>query len=637
MSTATGPRFHFSPRPNRAAEIAWRTWGPDAFAEAQAQGKPILLSISAVWCHWCHVMDETSYSDAQVIGGVNDGYIPIRVDNDERPDVNRRYNMGGWPTTAFLTPDGEIIHGGTYVPPELMRSYVTQVADVWRDKRAELAERVRELQEHEKDGHAQTPGELSWEIVETVGSLVRGQYDPQFGGFGREPKFPQPNLLRFVLDEHRRHGLARTRPGAKLTGTASRHPWQLAATDEEDERRPEERSDYGYPELATMLHRTLAGMSAGGMYDHIEGGFFRYATTRDWSVPHFEKMLEDNAQLLAVYAEAHRTFPTAGYDRIARDVIRWMDAVLWRADAELFSGSQDADEHYYTLDAAGRAKHGAPFVDTRLYTGWNSLAAAAYFATWAATGDDATLHRAHQVMGSLARRMWDTRTKSLFHFDRGEGPELPDLLVDLAASLAATIDAYETGRHPGALPGAVRTAMTLSERLEDPEQGGFWDAPERAELGRVTRREKPIEDGALAADALLRLAALTGEERWRASAIRALRGFVSEYRQWGQFAAAYASAVARALSEPLTVAVVGREDDAVAAALWAVAVRCDDPARALHRLVPERDAERLGSLGYSPDRTAAYVCIGTVCSAPLENEAALAGELDRVRRRFERS
>ncbi len=614
-------KFHFSPRPNRASEIQWREWGPEAFREAKEQDRPILLGISAVWCHWCHVMDETSYSDPEVIRLINERYVPIRVDNDERPDVNRRYNMGGWPTTAFLTPDGEIIHGGTYVPPELMRSYVTQVADVWRDKRVDLAERVRELQEHEKDGHAQTPGELSWEIVETVGSLVRGQYDPQFGGFGREPKFPQPNLLRFVLDEHRRsgYGLARTRPGAKLTG--------------EDERRPEERSDY--PELATMLDRTLAAMAGGGMYDHVEGGFFRYSTMRDWSVPHFEKMLEDNAQLLSVYAEAHRTFPQGGYDRIARDVIRWMDTVLWRADAELFSGSQDADEHYYTLEAPERAKHGTPFVDTRLYTGWNALAASAYFACASAFGDAALEERARKVIRAISERM--TADLHVMHFDAGSGPQLPDLLVDLAACLGAALDSYETGHHPSTLPGAVYLATWLCDRLEDPEHGGFWDAPERVELGRVTRREKPIEDGALAADALLRLAALTGEERWRASAIRALKGFVGEYRQWGQFAAAYASALARALSEPLTVAVVGREDDAVAAALWAVAVRCDDPARALHRLAPERDAERLRSLGYSPDRTAAYVCIGTVCSAPLEDEAALAGELDRARRRFERS
>src|SRR5688572_19227290 len=171
-------------------------------------------------------MDETSYSDPDVIRQINERYVPVRVDNDERPDVNRRYNMGGWPTTAFLTPDGEIVHGGTYVPPDAMRSYLEQVAELWSARRPELAQRVAELREKEKEARASEPGDLSWEIVDTIGSLVRGQYDPQFGGFGREPKFPQVKLLRFLLDEHRR---------------------------------------FGYPELATMLHRTLGAMAAAGM------------------------------------------------------------------------------------------------------------------------------------------------------------------------------------------------------------------------------------------------------------------------------------------------------------------------------------------------------------------------------------
>ena len=537
-------------------------------------------------------MDETSYSDEQVIRGINERLIPIRVDNDERPDVNRRYNMGGWPTTAFLTPDGEIIDGGTYIPPEQMRSYVTQVPDVWRDKRADLADRVREIQQQEHERPSQQPGELSVEIVETVGTLVRGQYDPEFGGFGRQPKFPQPKLVRFVLEEHRRHGS---------------------------------------PDLAMMLHTTLAAMAGGGMYDQIEGGFFRYSTTREWSVPHFEKMLEDNSELLWIYAEAHRSFPHAGYDRIARDVIRWMDTVLWIPEAGMFAGSQDADEHYFTLDAQERAKHERPFVDRRIYTGWNALAASAYFACASALGDPALEDRARTVIRAISERM--TVDLHVMHFDSGSGPQLPDLLVDLAACLGAALDSYETGRHPQALPGAVYLATWLCERLEDPEQGGFWDAPERSELGRVTRREKPIEDGAAAADGLLRLAALSGEERWRESAVRAVRGFVGEYRQWGQFAAAYASAVARCLAEPLTISVVGPAGDIVAEGLWAAALACDDPARALHRLVPERDGDRLAALGYSPERIAAYVCIGTVCSAPLEEGTALAAELARARRR----
>ena len=588
--------FHFSPRPNRAGEIAWREWGDPAFAEAKAADKPILLAISAVWCHWCHVMDETSYSDAEVIRRINADYIPVRVDNDQRPDVNRRYNLGGWPTTAFLTPDGEILNGGTYIPPEGMRQYTAQIATVWRDRKDELLARLREATAPEAQAHVTRAGDLGWDIVDTIGSLIRGQYDPEYGGFGRAPKFPQPKLLRFLIDEHRRNAA---------------------------------------PEVATMLHKTLAAMAGGGMYDPVEGGFFRYSTTREWGIPHFEKMLEDNAELLAVYAEAARSFPGSGYDRIIRDVTRWMDAVLWQPDQHLFSGSQDADEHYYTLDAAHRADHGRPYVDTRLYTGWNALAASALFATYAALGDDAAEEHGHDAMHTIATRMVVDR--QLMHFDSGAGPQLPDLLVDLAAYLTATLDAYESGKRPGALRGAEVIAGWLRERLEDPAAGGFWDAPERAEPGRVSKREKPIEDGAAAADALLRLAALTGDDTWRESALRALRGFVGEYRQWGQFAAAYGSAVARALAEPLVISVVGPERDLTATALWRVAVAYDDPARSLHRLVRDRDAARLGTLGYPPERIAAYVCVGTACSAPIIDPGELERELARARRRFARS
>ena len=589
--------FRFSPRPNRAAEIGWRPWSEKAFQEAQVADKPVLLAISAVWCHWCHVMDETSYSDPEVIRLINERYVPIRVDNDERPDVNRRYNMGGWPTTAFLTPDGEIVHGGTYLPPDAMRSNLTQVADLWSTQRSELAHRVAELREKESEARAPKSGDLSFQIVDQVGSLVRGQYDPQFGGFGREPKFPQPRLLRFLLDEHRR---------------------------------------FGYPEIATMLHRTLAAMAGGGMYDHVEGGFFRYSTTRQWEIPHYEKMLEDNAELLAIYAEAHRSFPTAGYDRVVRDIIRWMDAVLWQPEKSLWAGSQDADEHYYTLDSKEeRAKHDAPFVDRTAYTGWNALAASAYWAAWSALGDDAIETRAHEAMSTIAGRLWDTQTKSLQHFDAADGAKVVDLLGDVATDLVASLDAYETGLHPGALGGARRMAMTLRDRLEDRDAGGFFDAPERggSEPGRLGRRERPIEENALAADGLLRLAALTGEDEWRDLALRALRGFVGEYRQWGQFAASYANAVARALAEPLVVTVVGPADDALAATLWRRARATTDPASSLNRLHPDRDAEVLARLGFPTDRVAAYVCIGTVCSAPIVDEASLGRVLDEAGRR----
>ena len=582
--------FHFSPRANRAHEIHWRAWGDDAFREAQAADKPVLLAISAVWCHWCHVMDETSYSDPAVIAGINERYVPVRVDNDERPDVNRRYNMGGWPTTAFLTPTGEILNGATYIPPDAMRHYVDEVANVWRDKRSELEPRIRELKEHEARSHDQRPGDLDWSIVRAISALIRGQYDPEFGGFGREPKFPQPKLLRFLLDEYRRS--------------------------------PDD-------DVARMLHTTLGAMASGGMYDPLEGGFFRYSTTRAWGVPHFEKMLEDNAELLWLYSEAHRTFPSAGYDRIVRDVMRWMDAVLWREDAQAFAGSQDADERYYALDAAGRASHGAPFVDRRIYAGWNALAASGYLAASVALAEHAPHDRAVAVMRSLGSRLWDGAT--LAHVDGGD---VRGLLADYAAAIGAVLDEYETGEHPNALLAAGEMAAAMRGGLEDRERGGFWDAPEREAPGRLAMREKPIEDGAAMADVLLRLAALSGDDSWREMAVRALRGFVGEYRQWGQFAAAFGSATARALSEPRLAVVVGPTDDRAARALWQTVLASDDPAGAREWLVPGRDAERITARGYPPDLVAAYVCVGTTCSAPIADPAGLSAELARARGRF---
>jgi hypothetical protein len=378
-------------------------------------------------------------------------------------------------------------------------------------------------------------------------------------------------------------------------------------------------------------------MAAGGMHDHVEGGFFRYSTTRQWEIPHYEKMLEDNAELLAVYAQAHRSFPSAGYDRVVRDVVRWMDATLWQDDAKAFAGSQDADEHYYTLDASERAKHGAPYVDRTVYTSWNALAASAYVAASAALDDPALEDRAHQVMRTIATRMVDASTKTLRHFDRGDGPQIDDLLTDHAALLAATLDEYETGLRTDALAGAQQIARRMRDRLEDGGQGGFFDAPEKKEPGRLARRERPLEENALAAEGLLRLAALTGEEQWHEAALRTLRSFVGEYRQWGQFAAAYASAVARALAEPLVVSVVGPDADPAAVALWRRASALTDPARHLHRLAPERDGETLARLGFPAERVAAFVCVGTVCSAPIADEASLGRQLEEAGTRHTRA
>jgi uncharacterized protein YyaL (SSP411 family) len=578
--------FRFSPRPNRAHEIQWREWGDAAFAEAKTKNVPVLLAISAVWCHWCHVMDETSYSAADTIKEINERFVPIRVDNDERPDVNRRYNMGGWPTTAFLTPDGEVIHGATYIPPEGMYQTVIAVSEIWRDKRDDIEHRVAEMKEHEAIQRAPHPGDLSSEIVDHVAELIRAQYDPEHGGFGREPKFPQTQLLRFLLNEHRRH--------------------------------PDDAT-------AQMLRTTLDAMAGRGMYDGVEGGFFRYATTREWNTPHYEKMLEDNAELLTLYGLAHELFPDAGYDGVAADVIQWMDTVLFQPETGLWSGSQDADEHYFTLEGDERAKHEAPFVDRTLYTSWNALAAGAYMTAGRTIGERRFTRRGWDAISAIDERLRDA-SGALCRYDAGEGPRRPGLLGDAATFLALLTSV-----------GDVERATALAERmraeLEDAEHGGFFDAPAGREPGRLGRRERPIEENAVAARALLDLAVISGDERWREVAVRTLRSFVGEYRGWGQFAAAYANVVARALRDPVSIVVVGQMGDPDAEKLWRAAQTVRDPDAVVQHLDPDVRPELLAMRGFPADRTAAYVCVGTTCSAPLSDEGLLRRELEALDQR----
>ena len=198
MATRKGPsqpRFRFSPRPNRAREIRWQEWGPQAFEEARRQDKPILLSLSAVWCHWCHVMDETTYSDEAVIQYINDRFVPVRVDNDQRPDINLRYNMGGWPTTAFLTPDGEILTGATYLPPERMRELLPQLAAYYQGNRAQIQERIQEIVQQRRAGAGIQPGALDERIFDEVLRAVSDAYDPVYGGFDDAPKFPHSDAI----------------------------------------------------------------------------------------------------------------------------------------------------------------------------------------------------------------------------------------------------------------------------------------------------------------------------------------------------------------------------------------------------------------------------------------------------------
>jgi len=546
MTTAD---FHFSPRPNRAAEIGWRPWSESAFEEARRLDRPILLSISAVWCHWCHVMDETTYSNEGVIDLIKREYVPVRVDNDVRPDINQRYNMGGWPTTAFLTPSGDILTGGTYIAPEQMAGALGQVASFYRTHQAEIATRVLEGRKRSASTAARSAGEIDFSQVDAILDAVRNAYDPEFGGFGPAPKFPQTDALALLLEQ------------AQVRGDG---------------------------ELRAMAVHTLERMAGGGMYDHVEGGFFRYSTTQDWSVPHFEKMLEDHAGLVTDLA-------LAGMTGVLDSATGYIDRVLRDPATGLYAGSQDADEVYYSLDGQSRAAEKAPFVDRRVYSSWNCQLAVAYLDAARRCGRPQLKAHAHRLLESLFAGAY-TPNEGLRHTADAGGQ-----LADQVWGMLAAARAYQSGLGGEWLETSLLLSRLLDERYGDSSLGGYFDRATGAErLGRLEDQIKPLVENSIAAIALIELDTLSGDpnQKLLASARRALESVAALPRQYGLMAALYARALDR-LRRPVKVT-----------------TGSDELARAFAQAFPYAVIE-------PSDDQRAVVCVGTICLAPVSSPDAV--------------
>lgn len=632
--------FRFSPRPNRAHEIAWRPWGETSFEEAHRLGLPILLSISAVWCHWCHVMDETTYSDERVIAAVNRGFVPIRVDNDRHPDVNRRYNMGGWPTTAFLTANGDTITGATYLPPDQMLESLTRVADFFVANRAALlalgtAEPARAADGRaaratlgvmpapggmgpDFEGDPDVPGDIPAEIA----LQVLRAFDPVHGGLGADPKFPQADVFDFML--------------AYAELRASGGPLHVA---------PHTSGLLTAGRVHEVERTTLERMARGGLRDGVAGGFFRYATCRDWSVPHYEKMLEDNARLAALYLEAavmahgradgdgSRLGPYKLYREVATATLDYLLTTMWRDDPPSFGGSQDADEQYYALDAAGRAARPAPCVDRTVYVDWNALAARALLRGAALLQRPELADRAV----ALLQHLWAVarRDEGMAHYLTPEGTTADGspLLVDQASTAAALLDAYEATAERAWLEGAEELAGWAGERFRAPD-GRLHDRLPRPgdSVGLLGRPLPVLDENALMADVLLRLEAYTGAARWRERALEVLTAWAADYEQYGVAAAPYGRALLRYIERPDHILVVGHRDDPAARSLHSAALAAPRPLRTVQFLDPDdpADAARLtelalldggGALVGPPP--AAFVCRGTACLAPITEPSEL--------------
>lgn len=564
--------MHFSPRPNRANEIGWLSWGEEAFERAQREDKPILLAISAVWCHWCHVMDETSYSDEAVIAAINSRYIPVRVDNDRRPDVNARYNQGGWPTTAFLTPDGALLAGATYLPPDQMRQALDQISNFYAANREQIVERAAEIRSKPRSYSAAPAHELQESTIRDIVERSAQAYDEEYGGFGDAPKFPMVDVLEFLLQEYR------------VTG--------------------EQR-------LYDMVAKSMLAMSGDGMYDHVEGGFFRYSTTRDWSVPHFEKMTEDHAGLMRLLAILTRATRNDRFRQTLISAAGYVRNVLLDARSHLFAGSQDADERYYELPLEQRRAMQAPYVDRTSYSNWSAAMAGTFVMAGDALEDERLLAAGQAALDALHERMRDA-DGLLYHFielSSNAAPQVQGLLTDQAAYLRALLDAHEYTGEPRFLDRARALIAPLRKRFGAAD-GGFYDhAAIETPLGNLPVRERPLPENALLAESFLRLHAFEGDAEFRTLAQDSLRLYAKTVERAGLFAAPFARALRRYLSPLAYVNIVGSVSET--ADLREAAHALPDPLLVVHTLDRQDGAP------------AAYMCRGTLCAAPAHTTAEL--------------
>jgi hypothetical protein len=623
---------------------------------------PILLSVGYAACHWCHVMAHESFEDEQVAAVVNEGFVAVKVDREERPDVDSVYmaattaltGHGGWPMTCLLTPDGDPFFAGTYFPKPQLLGLLDQVRTVWTEQRDRVLASGQHIatQLREMVGTHAPAQPVDADTLDVAVARLAGQHDWERGGFGGAPKFPPSMVLELLLRHH-----ART----------------------------------GSEDALAMVRTTCEAMARGGMYDQVGGGFARYSVDADWVVPHFEKMLYDNAQLLRVYAHWYRATgdPLAG--RVARETAEFLlrdlgteqgafasaldadtDGIegltyVWtpeqlvavlgeedgRAAAALLSVTPDGsfehgtstlqlrndpeDEEWWRRVRVrlltARDTRPQPARDDKVVTSWNGLAVAALADAGVILGDPSLVRVAehcaafvldtHLVAGRLRRSSRDGRV--------GGAAGVADDYGNLAEGLLALHMAAGAGQWLGAARGLLETAVEQFGA----DDGGFHDTAHDAE--QLVLRPRSLGDNAepsgqsAIASALLTCSALTGDpaQRERAEAAIAAGGLLaSRDPRFGGWVLAAAEA---ALAGPLQVAVVGTgPDDDDAAALLAVARRATSPGLVLAHGTPDQPGQPL--LAQRPlvsGRAAAYVCRGFVCDAPVTDPDALAAQLAR--------
>jgi uncharacterized protein YyaL (SSP411 family) len=672
--------------------IDWHEWSDAAFARAKSEDKPILLDIGAVWCHWCHVIDRESYENVEIAKIIDEHFVAVKVDRDERPDVDSRYQsaisalsgQGGWPLTGFLLPDGKPFFGGTYFPPDDQmgrpgfRRVLLSVADAYRNKRADLERAANSLADAVAQAEIFTGARAEFDlgVIDTQIKSITQQFDIKNGGFGRSPKFPHASAIDLVLERYQQ--------------TKEKH-------------------------LLAMAETTLEKMARGGVYDQLAGGFHRYSVDERWLVPHFEKMSYDNSELLRNYLHAWQVTQNPLLRETSEGIIGWVNDVLSDQANGGFYGSQDADysldddgdyftwtldevrsvltpeesrviELYYDVEAQGEMHHNparnvlwiardpadiakavgldeatvrltiahakgemlaarkprpTPYVDATMYVSWNAMFVSAYLEAarvFQGSFADSCRTFALKTLDRMLKEVW-SESRGFGH--RIGGPALEGSLDDQVFSVLALLDAYEATLDSRYFQAAQRTMDLAIERYGDAEGGGFFDRPfDAAPMGGLDVRRKPFQDSptpsanSVAAIALIRLHTFTGDDRYHAFAQKTLEAFAGIAPQYGLFAATYGLAATLFAHHPTQVVITGCADDPAAQSLEVAAHRVFRLGKSVLRLTPGATLANLAgalkeTLPHLPvDKTAALVCAGQTCLPPTSDPAQLTALLE---------
>lgn len=566
---------------DRPHKMMWRSWGTDAFNEAEKEDKPILLMLTATWCHWCHIMDSTTYNDDTVADYLNEHFIPIRVDSDRRPDINERYNMGGWPSTAFLTPSGDTLTGATYIAPEDMQHVMQQVRDVYTQRRDYVNQQVSHVR---SQAEAQQPilllgAKPTLSVVSTVTENILKIFEPEFGGFGKMPKFPAPDVIDFLLYQQRF---------------------------EKDDNR------------IKIVEKTLGSMSTSDIFDQIEGGMFRYSNGIDWTDPQTEKVLEVNAANAKNYLHAYQVTNNTEYLDVADNLLSFIEQKFLQKEGLYFAASQAADQEYFSLDTTKRNATNPPPIDPTVLLDASAQTISTFlYASWLLDNKHYEV-LALKCLDFLWEEMWDQTQGAHHYWDKTA--HVTGLLQDNAQLCRALLDAFQITGQKAYLNQALDVATVIENQFHSADGTGYYDlAEENENLGYLRYRRQPLAENAIVADALITLTHLTENGPVSPTAAeQTLGSFLQQYDKIGHFAANYANAVGRLLNTTLKYHIVGDPDKDKTQELIKQCLLENYPYKIIRTLSPTDDISIVEEFGYKPDESPVlYIRIDDTSSAPI--------------------